>query len=128
MTRTNLVSVSRRALFATLLLAAASVSFGGESINSTSDEQLIGQMTVTAAREPATIGHIVVAATRERPLLGQVVVAATRERPLIGEMVVSATRLEPATLVADLGEMTVTAHRFVSVVRNDASEAELASL
>ena len=113
MTRTNLVSVSRRTLFATLVLAAASVSFGGEPVNSNSNEQLIGQMVVSAAREPATLGHIVV--------------AATREHPLIGEMVVSASRLEPAALVADLGAMTVTAHRFVSVARNDARNAELAS-
>jgi len=115
MKRSTLASLSRRALqFATLSLAAASVTFGGELVNSESD-QLIGQMEVSAAREPATLGHIVV--------------AATREHPLIGEMVVSASRLEPAnTFVADLGAMTVTAHRFVSVVRNDAPKAELATL
>jgi len=129
MKRTNLVSLSRRALqSATLFLAAASVTLGGELVNSDQQDQLIGQMVVSAAREPATLGNLTVTAAREHALIGQIEVVATREHALIGEMVVTASRLDSATQVADLGTMTVTAHRFVSVARNETSKDEMASL
>jgi len=152
MTRSTLVSLSRRAIqFASLFLVAASVTFGGESVNS---NQLIGQMVVSAARECADIGQVVVTATRERPLIGQMVVSASRVKRAVlvadlgdmtvtagrlddsavrvadlGEMTVTADRLDhPTVRIADLGEMTVTASRLVTVARNEASERKAAAL
>lgn len=76
---------------ATLFLAAAPVTFGGEP--------------GTSQREPELIGHMVV--------------TAAPERPFIGHMVVTATQLARTnTRVADLGAMTVTAQRVTTLARN----------
>jgi hypothetical protein len=103
MTHSNLISLSRRALqLATLsLLAAAPITFGGEPVTSDHEDQFIGRMVVSAARERALIGH----------------------------MVVTAGRLGPANVVfADLGSMTVTARRDTAVARNETTQARQASL
>ncbi len=103
MTHSNLISLSRRALqLATLsLLAAAPLAFGGEPVTSDHKDPLIGQMVVSAAREPALIGHIVV----------------------------TASRLAPANVVfADLGGMTVTARRDTALARNETSRVAQAPL
>ena len=91
MKRSILSSPARRAIqISTLLLAFASVSFGAEPVSSGRDAPLIGSMVVTASRP--------------LPLMGTLVVTAPRSR---------------AVLVADLGEMTVTAPREIALARND---------
>jgi hypothetical protein len=103
MTHSSLFSQSRRTLqLATLsLLAAAPLAFGGEPVTSDHEDQLIGQMVVSAARERVLIGHIVV----------------------------SAGRLSPTQLVfADLGAMTVTAGRDTALASNETSHAVQATL
>ena len=99
MTHANFLS--RRTLqIATLsLLAAAPVTFGGEPARSQGEHRLIGHIEVVA----------------------------TREHPLIGSMVVTANRLNTAVF-ADLGAMTVTARRDISLARNTTAQTAKISL
>jgi len=100
MTNSTLKTLSSRALqLATLFLVAAPVTFGGEPVASDRDSQFMGHMVVTATREVPLIGSIVVTAPRS-----SVVLVAD-----LGEMTVTAKR--EGVLVADLGAMTVTAER-----------------
>ena len=98
---TNANFLSRRTLqIATLsLLAAAPVTVGGEPARSQGEHQLIGHIEVVA----------------------------TREHPLIGSMVVTANRLNTAVF-ADLGAMTVTARRDISLARNTTAQTAKISL
>jgi hypothetical protein len=102
MTHSLWITLSRRALqLATLLVAAASVTFAGEPVTATREHQVIGHITVTAARE----------------------------RPLIGHIVVTESRLAPVyVLYADLGTITVTARRDTALARNDQPRATHAAL
>jgi hypothetical protein len=103
MTHSTFISLSCRTLpLATLfVLLAAPLTFGGEPVTSDHEDQLIGQMVVSAAREHALIGHLVV----------------------------SAGRLAPANVAfADLGAMTVTAGRDTALARSETSHAPQASL
>ena len=102
MTHSRKISLSRGALqLAALLLASAPVAFGGETASPAHEAQLIGQIEVTAPREQELIGHIVV----------------------------SGSRISPTTvLVADLGQMTVTASRETTVAQVNAPRARQASL
>jgi hypothetical protein len=117
MTHSTLTSLSRRALqLATLsLLAAAPLAFGGEPATTGHENQLIGQMVVSA--------------TPERVLIGDLVVSAPREQALIGHLVVSAARLSPASVTfANLGAMSVTALRDTAIASNETSPVTQASL
>jgi hypothetical protein len=101
MTHSTLISLSRRALQLTTLLAVASVTFGAEPVTSSREGQLIGHLVVTAARE----------------------------HQLIGQIVVTADRLAPASVaIADLGAITVTAHRETALARQDTPQAGQVSL
>jgi hypothetical protein len=112
MTHSSMISLRRRTLqLATLsLLVAAPLAFSGECVTSNHEALLIGGMSVSAPRE--------------NRLIGELVVSAAREPTLIGHLVVSAGRLGPANLVfADLGAMSVTAHRDTELARNEVSQA-----
>jgi hypothetical protein len=112
MTHSSTISLGRRTLLlATLsLLVAAPLAFGGECVTSSHEARLIGQMSISAPRESR--------------LIGELVVSAAREPALIGHLVVSAGRLGPANLVfADLGAMSVTAHRDTELARNEIQQA-----
>ena len=100
MTHSNLISLSRRALqLTTLFLAVAPVTFGSEPVSSSREGQPIGHMVVTAARDTSSSANIVV----------------------------SADRLAPASVaIADLGAITVTAHRETALARQDTPQAEQA--
>jgi hypothetical protein len=131
MTHSSKISLGRRTLqLATLsILAAASLAFAGERVTSNHEVQLIGAMSVSAARENPLIGELVVSTTREDRLMGELVVSAAREPALIGRLVVSAGRLGPTNLVfADLGAMSVTAQRDTELARNEIAQATQASL
>ncbi|NJO13014.1 MAG: hypothetical protein HC872_05595 [Gammaproteobacteria bacterium] len=133
MTRSTRNSIARGAL-ATLLLATASLSFGGERAPApTGDIPTIGQVTVTAERSAirsvVDLGEMKVSARREVALadLGRMTVTANRDVLVadLGSMTISAHR---DVMVADLGNMTVTASPAVVLARNETRRASQATL